>query len=120
MIGKMVSSFSFSIFLSVSYCKDVPIVFFIALDIVCTVFTKGESGQLCYKILYPASNFISYPGLNPVANVSHFRLEHLPAGFHRGRYLVEYPVIPTFPYAPRHDYDNLHSPWHFQSCSGPQ
>jgi hypothetical protein len=81
---------------------------------------KGENEQLCHKMLYSAPSFVSYPGLNPVTSVSHFRLEHLSEGFHRGWYLVEYPVIPTFSYAPRHGYDNFHSPWHFQSCSNPQ
>jgi hypothetical protein len=78
---------------------------------------KGENGQLRYKMLYPAPNFVFYPGLNPMTNISHFSLEHLPAGFHRRWYLVEYPVIRTFPYAPRHGYDNFHSSCHFQSCS---
>jgi hypothetical protein len=28
--------------------------------------------QLCYKVLYPASNFVSCLGLNPVVDVAHF------------------------------------------------
>jgi hypothetical protein len=73
--------------------------------------------QLCYKILYPASNFVSNPGLNPVADVTHFGLEHFPACSYRWWYIIEYPFISAFPYALRHGYDNFHSPCHFQSCS---
>lgn len=73
--------------------------------------------QLCYKILYPASNFVSNLGLNLMADVAHFGLEHFPAVCHRGWYIVEYPFISAFPDAPRHGYDNLHSSCHFQSCS---
>jgi hypothetical protein len=55
-----------------------------------------------------------------VADESHFTLEHLPARFHLRRDLVEYPVIPTPPNTPGHDYDNFHSLWYFRSHSDPQ
>lgn len=64
--------------------------------------------QLCYKVLYPASNFVSCLGLNPVVDVAHFGLEHFLAGC--WWYVVEYQVISKFPDAPRHGYNIFHSP----------
>jgi hypothetical protein len=64
--------------------------------------------QLCYKVLYPASNFVSCLGLNPVADVAHFGLEHFHACCHRWWYVVEYLVISTFLDAPRHGYNMFH------------
>jgi hypothetical protein len=75
---------------------------------------------LRYRVLNPTSNSIAYPWLNSVPNETHFTLEHLPARFHSGRDLVEYPVGPTSPNTPGHDDDNFYSPWYFQSHSDPQ
>ena len=103
------------IFVRVSYCLQ-----FLMLLGMYVHFTGGDSGPLCYRMLYLASNSITYSRLNPMADESHFTLEHLPARFHRGWDLVEYLVIPTPPNAPGYDYNNFHSPWYFQSHSDPQ
>jgi hypothetical protein len=41
------------------------------------VLTKREGVVLHYRVLYPVSNPISYLGLNVVADVDHFFLEHI-------------------------------------------
>jgi hypothetical protein len=56
---------------------------------------KGEE-VLCYRVLYPVSDPITYLGLNTVADVFDFFLEHFLAGRHSRWDVFEYPIISTF------------------------
>jgi hypothetical protein len=65
----------------------------------------------------PISNFGTYLWFNSMTHKTHFSFKHFPTRIHSGRDLVEYPIIPAFLNAPRHNDDNFHSPCYFPSHS---
>jgi hypothetical protein len=56
--------------------------------------------ELQGRIKKPGSNFITYYWLNSMTKKVHFRFEHNSTTFHRGRNLIEHPIISAFPDAP--------------------
>jgi hypothetical protein len=76
--------------------------------------------SLRYRALNPITNFITYLWFNSVAHETHLSFKHFLTRIHRGRGLVEYPIIHVFPNSSGHNDDSFHSPWHFPSHSNPQ
>jgi hypothetical protein len=63
-------------------------------------YRRKKKEELQNIIKKPGSNFISNYWFNSVTKKVHFRFEHSTITFHRGRSLIEHPIISAFPDAP--------------------